>query len=56
MIDPSSIGKPYKLEGDFPIKNASINPSCPACQQKRMHREEEWAEFHPLNRTGRTKN
>ena len=21
---------------------------CPACQQKRMHSEEEWEEWHPL--------
>jgi len=30
------------------------NPNCPACQQKRMHKPEEWKLYHPMMGEGFT--
>lgn len=33
----------------------TANPSCPACQAKRIHNTAEWTDFHPHAGTGRSK-
>lgn len=35
--------------------HSSSNPDCPACQEKRMHKEEEWKKYHPLAGTGHSR-
>ena len=42
------------MENDL-VVNRTPRHDCPACQQKRMHSEEEWEEWHPLKPGDRSK-